>query len=238
MGEKNALLVGLADEQVASLGLSEGVVATRIDDAAEALNLLSLSPPDLIIANATIGAADSLDFFGQIMRADPESTIPVVFLAAPQSGIDPFLYQRERPGFTVRFVDAAGSAQEHFVPEPCTEHAFTLRSLSPEQVATEVARLLGGEPAPAPASEVSSERLFELGFNQVVTASGQRYHVQTEVVAVDPVVVSCTVICAGRTVHAAQEQLNKKAKGLDVVRAQVEAIQADAVARVKTGGIA
>jgi len=237
MADKSVLFVGLQDDQVTLVALPEDVASARVDDCDEALDHVALTPPDLIVANDTIGELDSLDFFGRLIDANPDSSTPVFFLAPPESGVRPFLYQRRRSGFEVRYLDTAGAVHAHFVKEKPTEKSYTVRALDPDLLSEEIVRFLSGGAALMPEEEDLEQRTLELGFNQDVLVEGAKYHVQTEVVAVTPLTVSSSVFCGGRAVHSQQQRIEPKPLDFGDVRSKVESIHAGIVGRVTTGDL-
>ncbi|MFC1609921.1 hypothetical protein ACFL6C_03095 [Myxococcota bacterium] len=235
MANKTVLFVGLAGEQVANLPLPDGVEATTVSSSQDAVDHIALAPPDLIVANDRIGDLDSLDLFGQIVEADPESSTPVIFLAPPGSGVQPFLYQRRRVGFEVRYLDGDSELHTFFVNEPETDKAFTVKPIRIELLGEEIADTLSE--AGDRRSEADSnwrEQVWEIGFNQDI-AGDTRYHVQTEVVDVEPIAVSSTVFSAGQALHAEQAKLEGEFSSLEEVRQQVESVHAAMVGRVAGG---
>ncbi len=212
MKQVSVLFVGLRPEQRQEIRLpegAEGILSTSVDSVAEAVDIVSLTPPTLIVANDKIGDLDSLDFFTKVLNANPDADTPVFFLATPGSGVQPFVYEHRRSGFAVRYLDAEGGQHTHFIKEASTEKDFIVRAINPDRVSDEVSRYLCGEGG---ASDTEQEddfeaRAWELGFNQECSCGEQSYHVQTEVIEIQPLTVSTTVFNAGQAVHSHEQRI-------------------------------
>lgn len=237
MKQMSVLFVGLNPEQRQEVWLPDSAEGTSVDSVAEAVNIVSLTPPTLIVANDKIGELDSLDFFTKVLNANPDADTPVFFLATPGSGVQPFVYEHRRSGFTVRYLDTEGRKHEHFIKEASTEKDFTVRAINHDQISDEVNRCLSGEGGAADTDHEDDfeARVWELGFNQDFACGEQSYHVQTEVIELEPLTVSTTVFNAGQAVHSHQQKIRMKEHDLRRVRIEVESIHVSVVSRVRSG---
>jgi len=237
MTERSVLFVGLSEGEIEALALPEGVASFSVGDVEEAVELLSLTPPSLIVANDRIGDLDSLDFFQQILRADPNHATPVVFVAPPGTGVRPFLYACKPQGFDVRYLDSAGVVHDAFVPSPTQDKSYEVRGLDPVRLADELAHILvgrGGAAEGHPDESAVQHRLWEVGFNNDVRVGEVTYHVQTEVVQVDPLTVTTSVFAGGQAAYHVERKIRAKSSDLPVLRAEVEGVHVDVVSRLKT----
>ena len=82
------------------------------------------------------------------------------------------------------------------------------------------------------------QRIWELGFNQDVSVGGKDYHIQTEVIEIEPLTVASTVLNQGRAI-ATEEQRLKATTSDDVeqLRSEVAAAHAKVVRRMHEGGL-
>ena len=237
MSDKSVLFVGLSADEMERIALPGGVVGACVNSCTEALDLLALTPPTLVVANHKVGGEDSLEFFTRAWAAGSGLSAPIVFVAPPGSGVQPFVYQRRRVGFEVRYMEAGGELHTHFVHEVPQEKDYTIRALDHERLGDEITRLVLGQegpPAEPPGGDAGA-RALDVGFNQVVTVGGARYHVQTEVVEAKPLTIATTVTLKGRAVHATRQRLKPKGTSLDVITSEVERIHQSTLKRVSTG---
>lgn len=239
MGKNGILVVGLSGDEVEQLRLPPGFEITCAHSIAEALDLIALDPPGLIVAKEEMGDGDSLDLFTRVTKSNPEFFTPMVFVASPGSGVDPFVYQRQRVGFEVRYLDAQGELHTHFVQESGEAKRYTLLPLRQEETGEMVRRLLAGEAEQGVTAEsaTAGSSLLELGFNQAVTVGGIKYHVQTEVIEAQPLTVASTIFSGGRAIHASRQRLKIASASLEEVRREVEAIHAGMLSRVHAGEV-
>ena len=239
MPEKSVLFVGLSAADLEQIPLPEGVGRTQVGSCTEALDQLLLAPPSLIVANHTIGGEESLEFFTRAMAAGADLSTPIVFVAPPGSGVQPFLYHRRRSGYEVRYLDGSGDVHTYFVDETPKEKDYVLKTFDAAHVKDEIGQLLLADAGTS--SEVTEEateaKLLEVGFNQAIDVNGTRYHVQTEVIAAKPPTVSTTVIKNGRAVHSNRQQIKLKHPTFETLRNEVEKIHLSTAGRVSAGDL-
>jgi len=239
MPAKSVLLVGLSEDEVAALGLPSSVVRLSAATVGEALDAIASHGPDLVITGDGAGEIDSLDFVRDVTHSAGAHHAPVVFLASPGGGLQPFIYENNARGFTVRYLDDAGEAHQRFVPEQGGQRSYAVRALDGARVADEIARVLGsasrGEPAGDP--QVLDAHLWEIGFNHDLVVANRGYHVQTEVIGIEPITVANTVVCGGCAIYADERRIAARRDDLGALRAMVADVHAEIVARVDQGEI-
>lgn len=236
MAEKSVLFVGLVESQREQIELPDGTSLSTVDSIDEALDHLSLSPAALIVANDRIGSHDSLDLYDRILKGNLDESTPVLFLVPEGSGMQPFVYLRQRHGFEVCYLDAQGAPHSHFIKEAPNERGHSVRTLHADRLNDDIALLLSDDDFMPPEESADMEqRLWELGFNRDLAVEGQSYHIQTEITEVRPLTISTTVFSDGRALHAQQDRLKTKDLDLDAVRHELEIIHAKVVGRISRG---
>ena len=240
MPDKAVVFVGLEEGRILEFGLDESVDVSVAESISEAVSLLSLSEPDLIISNHIIGDLDSLDFIAEIMEASPDHIPPVVFTAPPGSGIQPFIYERRISGFEVVYLDAEGRSFTVFVEEEANKRDYSVRSLFEEKLVEEVTNILAGthDSSPGELSREEYEALaWELGMNQELEIQGIQYHVQTEVIDLDPLRVETTVFSSGRALFTEEQSTEVVGPDLPCARLAIEERHTSIIRKLRTGEI-